>query len=519
MVDDQPMWGNDQVVAPTLDAAIVMIDLGENFTVKDLLRSCHEHGLARETIIQIFYHGPHKLSSTPEEFFSTRPLMRLRQLPTPGKDGSINNEDIFAIQDIKGEMKEMKKKPTMPTEDIEETTMVEIMEIGVIVNQETITKTHNLVKKTLPILQHPKRNSMSLTLKKTCENSWLLKNHLETKFGRLTDQQSKIPTGTLPSNTQTNPKPLPSNDKHYRPPPAQNEHVNALFTWSGKTYDPPVNPNSKTTIIDDDSKDEADEAEKEVESSSSKKNKSDLPPLKVWHAQLREVLKRSHEQQSKMEQISDAFLNEECSAIVQNKLLPKVGNPGSFLIPYTLANSVEYLALADLGASINLMPYLLYVSLSENNLKPTRMSIRLASHTYQYLMGVAENMLVQVGKFVFLVDFVILQMEEDEKVPLILERPFLHSTDAVIRVKNKELNLGVGDDRITFLIDKAMQHSYSNDDTCFRMDVIDEVTEEELVALLNDSEPLLSTSEKINETSLDKEFEESMAVDVEEIYE
>ncbi|GJX07394.1 hypothetical protein Tco_0195326 [Tanacetum coccineum] len=61
-----------------------------------------------------------------------------------------------------------------------------------------------------------------------------------------------------------------------------------------------------------------------------------------------------------------------------------------------------------------------------------------------------------------------------------------------------------------------MQHSHSNDDTCFRMDVIDEVTKEELDALLDDSEPFLSTSEKINETTLDKEFKEFMAVDVEE---
>ncbi|GJZ80423.1 reverse transcriptase domain-containing protein [Tanacetum coccineum] len=82
-------------------------------------------------------------------------------------------------------------------------------------------------------------------------------------------------------------------------------------------------------------------------------------------------------------------------------------------------------------------------------------------------------------------------MEEDSKVPLILGRPFLHTTDAIIRVKSKELNLGVGDDRITFLIDKAMQHSHSNDDTCYCMDVIDEVTKEELDALLNDSEPFL----------------------------
>ncbi|GJZ80994.1 hypothetical protein Tco_0645988 [Tanacetum coccineum] len=70
-------------------------------------------------------------------------------------------------------------------------------------------------------------------------------------------------------------------DEPYRPPPARNEHVNAIFTRSGKTYDPPVNPNAKTTIIHDDSEDEADEAEKEVELSSSKQTKSDPPPLKA----------------------------------------------------------------------------------------------------------------------------------------------------------------------------------------------------------------------------------------------
>ncbi|GJT20549.1 hypothetical protein Tco_0890486 [Tanacetum coccineum] len=113
------------------------------------------------------------------------------------------------------------------------------------------------------------------------------KNHqaatqdLETKFGRLSDQQSQRPTGTLPSNTQTNLKPSPSNDKPYRPPPARNEHVNVVFTRSDKTYDPPVNPNAKTTIIDD-IDEEADKAEKEEEPTSSKKDKSDPPPLKAY---------------------------------------------------------------------------------------------------------------------------------------------------------------------------------------------------------------------------------------------
>ncbi|GJX42955.1 reverse transcriptase domain-containing protein [Tanacetum coccineum] len=181
-----------------------------------------------------------------------------------------------------------------------------------------------------------------------------------------------------------------------------------------------------------------------------------------------------------------------------------------------LTMEFEYLAVAYLGTSINLMPYSLYAALSGTPLKPTRMSIRLANHTYQYPMGVAENMLVQVRKFVFPVDFVILQMEEDDRVPLILGRLFLHTADAIIRVKNKELNLGIREDRATFHIDKAMPHSYVNDDTCFRMDVIDDITEDELVALLDDSKPFLNTSEKISETPLDKELDEFMLENVQE---
>ncbi|GKB20479.1 reverse transcriptase domain-containing protein [Tanacetum coccineum] len=265
------------------------------------------------------------------------------------------------------------------------------------------------------------------------------KNHqaaiqdLETKFGRISDHQSSRPLGTMPSNTQTNPKPSTSNEKPYRPPPARNEYVNAIFTRGGKTYNPPANPNTKTAIFLDDSKDEAEEVKKEAEPLPKKPTQTDTPPLKAF----------------------------------------------------------EYLALADLGASINLMPYSLYAALSSTTLKPKRMSIRLANHTYQYPMGVAENMLVQVGKFMFPVDFVII-------------------------VKNKELNLRIGEDRSTFHIDKAMQHSHMNDNTCFCMDVIDEITNDELDDLLDDSKPFLNTSKKISETPLDKEFDEFMSGNIQE---
>ncbi|GJV14448.1 reverse transcriptase domain-containing protein [Tanacetum coccineum] len=100
-------------------------------------------------------------------------------------------------------------------------------------------------------------------------------------------------------------------------------------------------------------------------------------------------------------------------------------------------------ALSDLDASINLMPYSLYAKLSLETLKPTKISVRLADRSFQYPVRIAENMLVEVAKFIFPADFVILEMEEDSKVPLILGRPFLHTADAVIRVKHKQLNLGV----------------------------------------------------------------------------
>ncbi|GKE22152.1 reverse transcriptase domain-containing protein [Tanacetum coccineum] len=104
----------------------------------------------------------------------------------------------------------------------------------------------------------------------------------------------------------------------------------------------------------------------------------------------------------------------------------------------------------DLGASTNLMPYSLYAKLSLETLKPTKISVRLADRSFQYPVGKTENMLIEVGKFIFPADFVILKMEEDSKVPLILGRPFLHTADAVIQVKQKQLNLGFGTERMIF---------------------------------------------------------------------
>nr|GEX16473.1 hypothetical protein [Tanacetum cinerariifolium] len=95
-------------------------------------------------------------------------------------------------------------------------------------------------------------------------------------------------------------------------------------------------------------------------------------------------------------------------------------------------------SLADLGASINLMPYSLYAKLSLKTLKPTKMSVRLADRSFQYPFGIAENMLVEVGKFTFPVDFVILEIEEDNK------KLRINDDDDVLGVLRLELRLRIG---------------------------------------------------------------------------
>ncbi|GJS66204.1 reverse transcriptase domain-containing protein [Tanacetum coccineum] len=145
----------------------------------------------------------------------------------------------------------------------------------------------------------------------------------------------------------------------------------------------------------------------------------------------KELISNKH----KIKQISAAFLSNESSTMIQNKVPPKLGDPRSFLIPCNFNKTFSCNALADLGASINLIPYSLYAKLSLETLKPTKMSVRLADRSFQYPVGIAKNMLVEVGKFTFLANFFILKMEEDSKVPIILGRPFLHTADAVIQVK------------------------------------------------------------------------------------
>ncbi|XP_073277685.1 uncharacterized protein [Primulina huaijiensis] len=97
-------------------------------------------------------------------------------------------------------------------------------------------------------------------------------------------------------------------------------------------------------------------------------------------------------------------LSEKCSAILQNKLPPKLKDPGSFSIPCTIGNSNFNKALCDLGASVNLMPYSCFEKLGIGEVKPTTISLQLADRSIKYPRGVIEDVLVKVDKFIFPVD-------------------------------------------------------------------------------------------------------------------
>ena len=139
-----------------------------------------------------------------------------------------------------------------------------------------------------------------------------------------------------------------------------------------------------------------------------------------------------------------------CSAVIQKKLLEKMKDPGSFTIPCTIGGFEIQKALYDSGASINLMPLSVARRLSLGELTPTTVTLQMADRTMAKPEGVIEDVLVKVGKFVFPVDFIILDIEEDSQVPLLLGRPFLATRAALIDMQKGVLTLRVGEEAADF---------------------------------------------------------------------
>ncbi|GJX30017.1 reverse transcriptase domain-containing protein [Tanacetum coccineum] len=129
----------------------------------------------------------------------------------------------------------------------------------------------------------------------------------------------------------------------------------------------------------------------------------------------------------KLEEIAITTVNAECFAIIMNKVPEKLEDPGKFLIPCALQELNRTSALADSGASINLLPHSIYKKLRLEALTPTRMTLELANRSITHPMGIAEDVVVRVDGFTFLADFVVVNFEPDPRVPIILGRPFLRT--------------------------------------------------------------------------------------------
>src|SRR5262249_15210347 len=278
--------------------------------------------------------------------------------------------------------------------------------------------------------------------------------NLETQVGQLAKMMSERVQGTLPSNTEPNPR----------------GQLNAIFLESiEETRNEQLEPEVKdlrekqplTTEREiEENKLEKLDPELKAQNQEQEEIKHLIDTLKqikvnvplidaLLHMpnhvkNLEDILRNKR----KLDEADVVTLSEESSAILQHKLPPKLEDPGNFTIPCTIGSLTIEDALADLGASINVMPYKKFKKLGIGELKPTQMAIHLADRTIRHPRGKIENILVRVDKFLFLVDFVVLDMDESFKMPLILGRPFLATARALIDVEQRELILRVRDERV-----------------------------------------------------------------------
>ncbi|XP_057999073.1 uncharacterized protein LOC110673467 [Hevea brasiliensis] len=135
-------------------------------------------------------------------------------------------------------------------------------------------------------------------------------------------------------------------------------------------------------------------------------------------------------------------------------------------------------ALCDLCASVSFMSSLIFQKLNVGELRQTIISLQLANRSIKYPGGILENIPIKVGKLFILIDFVILEMKENVQVSIILRRPFLVTTEAIINVKNGKLTLKIGEEKVEFNQFRVKKYKLDPDE-CLRVDIIDKLVEEE----------------------------------------
>ncbi|XP_019248644.1 PREDICTED: uncharacterized protein LOC109227906 [Nicotiana attenuata] len=333
-----------------------------------------------------------------------------------------------------------------------------------------------------------------------------LKN-LEIQLSQLAALVFEKIQGPLPSNTEKNPK----------------EHLKFITLRSGKELDEPYADKQEKNQIEQQvdmgkniEKPSEPSKEKEIKNKEEKiSEKMAAPPVTIpfpqkmkrekvdgQFAKFLEILKQIHinipftdallqmpsyakflkeilSSKKKLEEVYVVMLTEKCSAILQNKLPQKLGNLCSFTIPCTLGGVYFEKALGDFGASINLMPFSIFRKLDLGEMKDIGVSLQFADQSTKKPKGIIENVHVRVDKFVFPLDFVVLEMKECPDEPIILGRPFLATGREIIDVHQGQLILRVDEERVIFYMQKILR--FSGDETsssCFSIDMISDLANE-----------------------------------------
>lgn len=156
----------------------------------------------------------------------------------------------------------------------------------------------------------------------------------------------------------------------------------------------------------------------------------------------------------KWEDHETVMLTEEFSAILQRKLPLKFKDSEIFTIPCTIGKYYFDKVLCHLGACINLIPFFVFRKLGLGEVKLTTVHLQLAYWSIEYPWGLIKDVFIKVDKFIFLVDFIVLDMEEDEKMPLILGRLFLAIEKTHINAHEGKLILRVGMEKLILMFIK-----------------------------------------------------------------
>ncbi|XP_058733143.1 uncharacterized protein LOC131604737 [Vicia villosa] len=276
--------------------------------------------------------------------------------------------------------------------------------------------------------------------------------------------------GALPSATVTNPK--------------DHNNVSAIVTRSGKAKEVvEESAEEGEPLLEVDVEIKENEAKVEdlgvLEPTTKGKTSEQKPEIKLPFP-TRNKKKGQHEKnfQKFLEMFKKLELN--IPFLEGMKIPGKKKDRGSVTIPCTIGDRSFQKALIDLGESVSLMSLSIYKRLGIGKVQDTRMTFQFADHSVKRPYGIVENVLVKIDKFVFLVDFVILEMPEDEETPIILGRPFLETGRCLIDIEEGTMTVKVYDEELKIDVRNTMKHK---DDvaTSQHIEVIDQIVNRENV--------------------------------------